>query len=51
MKVASKVLKCRSISILSINGGTKELIHHVEEGLEGACVTGFGLDRIVEESR
>jgi hypothetical protein len=32
-----------------MNGGMKELIHRVVEGLEGACVT--GKDRIVEEGR
>jgi hypothetical protein len=40
--IASKISKCSSITILSINGGSKELIHHVVEELEGACITGFG---------
>jgi hypothetical protein len=40
-KVASKVPKSSGITILSINGGTKELVHGVVEGLESACIAGF----------
>jgi hypothetical protein len=40
-EIASKVAKCRGISILSINSGTKKGIHSVVVRLESACITGF----------